>query len=186
MAKEPSERFHSRDYDLYVEYGDVMDPIVEKSLSHMAWANEQMLNILGDLPDEAINFSSWNPEWTIGKIVHHIVDSQGRLISRITDQQAPKEIPAVTTTLSVSDLIPMFKERDARILSLAKAPDALHSIVQNDKKVEFLTSTVIAQSMHHATEHRVQISDILAVNKMDVLNLDALSLFRYEKWLRAQ
>ncbi|MFM1985579.1 MAG: hypothetical protein RLZZ295_745, partial [Actinomycetota bacterium] len=30
----------------------------------MAWANKQMLEILKGLPDEAINFSAWNPDWT--------------------------------------------------------------------------------------------------------------------------
>jgi uncharacterized damage-inducible protein DinB len=157
-----------------------MNPIVEKSLKHMAWANEEMLNILLALPDEAMKFSSWNPDWTVGKIVHHIVDSQGRLISRITSQLPPVECPEVTTADSISDLLPLFKERDAHIFSLANEPDQMHSITQNGKKVEFLTSTVIAQSVHHAAEHRVQISDILANNKMDVLNLDSLSFFRFE------
>lgn len=146
----------------------------------MAWANEEMLNILLALPDEAMKFSSWNPDWTVGKIVHHIVDSQGRLISRITSQLPPVECPEVTTADSISDLLPLFKERDAHIFSLANEPDQMHSITQNGKKVEFLTSTVIAQSVHHAAEHRVQISDILANNKMDVLNLDSLSFFRFE------
>lgn len=146
----------------------------------MAWANEEMLNILLALPDEAMKFSSWNPDWTVGKIVHHIVDSQGRLISRITSQLPPAECPEVTTADSISDLLPLFKERDAHIFSLANEPDQMHSITQNGKKVEFLTSTVIAQSVHHAAEHRVQISDILANNKMDVLNLDSLSFFRFE------
>lgn len=160
-----------------------MNSITDKSLRHMAWANEQMLNIIIELPDDAINFSSWNTDWTIGKIVNHIVDSQGSLNARITGQPSPEKVPEAATAAGISDLILIFKERDAHILSIASAPDQIRTIERNGNKVEFLTSTVIAQSVHHATEHRVQISDILATNKMDVLNLDELSFFRFEKWL---
>lgn len=162
------------------------DPIVDKLLGHMAWANEQMLNILADLPDEAINFTAWNADWTVGKLVRHIVDSQGRIVSRITGQPAPEELQEVTTARGVSDLISVFKERDARIFSLATTPDGKHSFLQNGKEVEFVTSTFIVQSAHHATEHRAQIADILAANKMDALNLDHLSPWRYEKRHRKQ
>ena len=161
-------------------------PIVDKSLSHMAWANQQMLNVLVELPDEAINFSAWNPEWTVGKIVWHIADSQGRISSRITGQPAPEELAEVTTARAISDLLSVFKERDAHILSLATVPDETHSFIQNGKEVEFVTSTFIVQSVHHATEHRAQIADILAANKMDALNLDNLSPWRFEKWQRTQ
>ena len=44
-----------------------------------------MLTILQGLPDEAINFSAWNPDWTVGTIAHHIVIAEGRLISRIAE-----------------------------------------------------------------------------------------------------
>lgn len=162
----------------------MMNPIVDKSLKHMAWANEQMLNILVELPDEAINLSAWNPDWTVGKIVSHIADSQGRIASRITGQPAPEALAEVTTALGISELIPVFKERDAQIFSLASVPDETHSFVQNGKEIEFLTSIFIVQSIHHATEHRAQIADVLAVNKMDVLNLDNLSPWRFEKWQR--
>ena len=60
------------------------------------------------------------------------------------------------------------------------------SFVLYGNEVEFLTSTLIVQSVHHATEHRAQIADILAANKMDALNLDAISLFPFEKWQRTQ
>lgn len=160
------------------------DPIASRALRHMAWANGQMLTILSQLPDEAINFSAWNPDWTVGKIVHHIVSAQGRLIARISGEVAPEELPDLTTAAGVSDLIPVFKQRDARILDLSSGPDELRQFILYGNEVEFLTSTLFAQAVHHATEHRAQISDILAVNKMDVLNLDSISLFPFEKWER--
>lgn len=151
----------------------------------MAWANKQMLHVLQGLPDEAINFSAWNPDWTVGKIAHHIVIAEGRLISRITQQAAPVEFDPPKSASDVSDLINLCAERDAQLLSLVNTPDEMRSFVRYGNEVNFLTSTILVQAVHHASEHRAQISDILAANKMDVLNLDEIDLWSFEKWERS-
>jgi uncharacterized damage-inducible protein DinB len=148
----------------------------------MAWANNQMLTILQGLPDDAINFSAWNLDWTVGKIAHHIVIAEGRLIARIINQPAPAEPEAPTTSAGIKELISVCAERDAQLLSLIDTPDEMRTFVRYGKEVSFLTSTILVQAVHHASEHRAQISDILAANKMDVLNLDEIDLWSFEKW----
>ena len=46
--------------------------------------------------------------------------------------------------------------------------------------VQFSRATILAQVVHHSTEHRTQISDILAMNGMDVINLDSLDFWTFE------
>jgi len=150
----------------------------------MAWANKQMLTILQGLPDEAINFSAWNPDWTVGKIAHHIVIAEGRLISRIVNQPSPPEPDAPTTAAGIKELISICAERDAQLLSLVDTPDEMRTFVRYGNEVAFLTSTILVQAVHHASEHRAQISDILASNNLDVLNLDEIDLWSFEKWER--
>jgi len=162
------------------------NPLVERSFKHMAWANKQMLQILKELPDEAINFSAWNPDWTVGKIAHHIVIAEGRLISRIIQQPAPEEFEPPVTSAGIEQLITICAERDAQLLALINTPDEMRKFVRYGTEVEFLTSTILVQAVHHASEHRAQISDILAANKMDVLNLDDIDLWSFEKYSRAQ
>lgn len=162
------------------------NPLVERSFKHMAWANQQMLLILKELPDEAINFSAWNPDWTVGKIAHHIVIAEGRLISRIIQQPAPEEFEPPVTSAEIEQLITICAERDAQLLALINTPDEMRKFVRYGTEVEFLTSTILVQAVHHASEHRAQISDILAANKMDVLNLDDIDLWSFEKYSRAQ
>ena len=162
------------------------NPLVERSFKHMAWANQQMLLILKGLPDEAINFSAWNPDWTVGKIAHHIVIAEGRLISRIIQQPAPEEFEPPVTSTGIEQLITICAERDAQLLALINTPDEMRKFVRYGTEVEFLTSTILVQAVHHASEHRAQISDILAANKMDVLNLDDIDLWSFEKYSRAQ
>jgi uncharacterized damage-inducible protein DinB len=150
----------------------------------MAWANEQMLEILKGLPDEAINFSAWNPDWTVGTIAHHIVIAEGRLISRITEQSTPTEFDPPKNASDIAQLITVCAERDAQLLSLINTPDEMRKFVRYGNEVEFLTSTILVQAVHHASEHRAQISDILAANNMDVLNLDEIDLWSFEKFER--
>ena len=158
------------------------NPLVERSFKHMAWANKQMLTILQGLPDEAINFSAWNPDWTVGKIAHHIVIAEGRLISRIVNQPSPPEPDAPTTAAGIKELISICAERDAQLSSLVNTPDEMRTFVRYGNEVAFLTSTILVQAVHHASEHRAQISDILASNNLDVLNLDEIDLWSFEKW----
>ncbi len=162
------------------------NPLVERSFKHMAWANAQMFSILKGLPDEAINFSAWNPDWTVGKIAHHIVIAEGRLISRILNQPSPAENDAPTTAEGIGELIAICAERDAQLLSLIHTPDEVRTFVRYGNEVEFLTSTILVQAVHHASDHRAQISDILAANKMDVLNLDEIDLWAFEKWEKSR
>ena len=158
--------------------------LVERSFKHMAWANKQMLEILKSLPDEAINFSAWNPDWTVGTIAHHIVIAEGRLISRVIEQPAPAEFDPPKTAAEIEKLISICAERDAQLLSLIDTPDQMRKFVRYGTEVEFLTSTILVQAVHHASEHRAQISDILAANNMDVLNLDEIDLWSFEKFER--
>jgi uncharacterized damage-inducible protein DinB len=160
------------------------NPLVERSFKHMAWANKQMLQILKALPDEAINFSAWNPDWTVGTIAHHIVIAEGRLISRIIEQPAPAEFDPPKSAAEINQLINICAERDAQLLSLIDTPDQMRKFVRYGTEVEFLTSTILVQAVHHASEHRAQISDILAANNMDVLNLDEIDLWSFEKFER--
>jgi uncharacterized damage-inducible protein DinB len=164
----------------------MQNPLVHRSFKHMAWANGRMLEILSRLSDEAINFSAWNPDWTVGKIAHHIITAEGRLISRIKNQTPPEEFPAPETAHGIHSLVSICKERDDQLLELVNFPDEAHRFLRYGIEVEFLTSTILVQAVHHATEHRAQIADILAANQMDILNLDEIDLWSFEMWERTQ
>ena len=158
------------------------NPIVERSFRHMGWANSQVLTLVSGLPDEAINFSMWNPDWTVGKIAHHIVLSAGSLVSLITGALFDKGLELPKTAQDIKQLISICKERDAQLLALINTPEEIKKFIRNGAESSFLTSTILSQTINHATEHRAQISDILASNKMDVLNLDELDLWSFENW----
>ena len=158
------------------------DPTLHRLLEHMGWANQQMFTTLKSLPESTLTLSAWNPEWKIGVIAHHIVIASGRLIARISGEQAPAEGPAPTTMDELAVLTALAAERDQRLLEMADVQDGPRVFVRYGEEVQFLASTILAQAIHHATEHRAQIADILAANNQDVMNLDAMDLWSYEMW----
>ena len=157
------------------------DVTLTRLFRHMAWANNQLFTQLSTLPEAALSFSAWNPDWTVGKIANHIVIAQGRLISRIEKRSAPNEIEFPYTSEGMKNLANLAKLNDEKIQTMLDLPEEMLTFIRYGETVSFLNTSVIAQFVHHATEHRAQIADILAVNNMDVINLDAIDLWGFER-----
>jgi uncharacterized damage-inducible protein DinB len=147
----------------------------------MAWANNHLFTKLSTLPEAALSFSAWNPDWTVGKLANHIVFAQGRLISRIEKVPSPDEVEYPLTSTGMKDLSIQASINDSRIQKLLDTPDEMRTFMRYGNEVSFLTSTILAQYVFHATEHRAQIADILAANNMDVVNLDDIDLWSFER-----
>ena len=160
------------------------DVLLTRLFRHMEWANQQLFAQLSTLPEAALSYSAWNPDWTVGKIANHIVIAQGRLISRLEKVTAPTEIEFPLTSAGMKDLVAKASVNDAKIQTFLDAPEEMLTFVRYGETVSYLSTSVIAQFVHHATEHRAQIADIMAVNKMDVINLDAIDLWSFEKYER--
>lgn len=160
------------------------DVTLERLFRHMAWANNRLFTQLSELPEASLSFSAWNPEWTVGKIANHIVIAQGRFISRLekSDSQPEKEFPL--TSSGMSHLNAQSNVNDARLVQLLDTPEEMLTFIRYGEKVSYLSSSVLAQVVHHATEHRAQIADILAVNNMDVINLDDMDFWSFERFER--
>lgn len=150
----------------------------------MAWANKELFTQLTTLPESALSFTAWNPEWSVGKIANHIVIAQGRLISRLQKESAPEEVEFAYTSDGMRKLLVKAAENDTKIMKFLDMPEEMLTFVRYGETVSFLSTSVIAQFVHHATEHRAQIADIMAVNNMDVINLDAIDLWSFERFER--
>ena len=157
------------------------DVTLSRLFRHMAWANKELFTQLSTLPESALSYTAWNPDWSVGKIANHIVIAQGRLISRLQKQSAPEEVECEYTSDGMRKLVAKAAMNDAKIMEFLDIPEEMLTFVRYGETVSFLSTSVIAQFVHHATEHRAQIADIMAVNKMDVINLDAIDLWSFER-----
>jgi len=157
------------------------DQSLIKLFKHMAWANHSVFSILGELPEEALSLSAWNPEWKVGGIASHIVMAQPRLLSRLKREEPPADIEFPLTSEGMKALAAQSLKNDEEFLSWIDQADETLTFVRFGNTVSFQFSTVVAQIVHHATEHRAQIADILEVNKISAVNLDNFDLWSYER-----
>lgn len=155
--------------------------VSEKLFRHMAWANEKIFTQVSGLPEEALQYSAWNPDWTVGTICNHIVIAQGRLLARLRKESAPDDFNFPLTRKGLQDLVKKSKSNDEAIIKLIHEPEEMLTFIRFGEEVSFLRSTVLWQTIHHATDHRTQIADILECNGMSVINLDELDLWHFEK-----
>ena len=147
----------------------------------MAWANHSVFTQLSELPEEAFSYSAWNPEWTVGAVANHIVMSQPRLLARLKKETAPTETAFPLTSEGMKALAAQSLINDEAFLNWIDKSEEMLTFVRYGETVSFLNTTIVAQTVNHGIEHRAQIADILAINKMDVINLDALDPISYER-----
>ena len=157
------------------------DPTLKRLFEHAAWANQKLFSKLANLPEETFHLSAWDPEWTIGKIANHIVIGQGRYISRLQKVEAPIEDEFPLTSQGMADLVIRSSENDNKLIDLIDAPEEKITFVRFGETLEYLSSTVLAQSIYHAIEHRAQIVDTLAFNNVHVIRLDDYDHWAFER-----
>ncbi len=155
-----------------------VDPILDRLLRHMAWANAQLFDRLRTLDDAELALASPRNEWTVAMILDHLVIAAERYAARLDGSPRPGDTVPPTTIAELDALAAACARSDARIRAEASRPDG---VIDNQSfgSGRRARSTVIGQAIHHATEHRAQIAGALATNGIDAIDLDALDVWAY-------
>ena len=154
------------------------DPTLDRLLRHMAWANAALFDRLAGLPDDALALASPRNEWPVGRILAHLVDAAERYAARLEGAPRPADTEPPTTVGEVAGQARRCAAIDARLRAQAVVPDG-RSPSPDPANAGRARSTVLAQAIHHATEHRAQIAGALATNGIDAIDLDALDVWAY-------
>jgi uncharacterized damage-inducible protein DinB len=165
---------------------------MEKILKHMAWANQEILSKVADLPDEALDAYLVNPEWTVREIARHMASSATwygwRLLDKSNFTEAESaawqvkldrtEIqPATTKDLQLT--LDYLKAADVELFAAAELPEGDVLREWEGKIIVRKRSTIISQAIHHATEHRAQLVAALEARGFTTINLDDYDLWNY-------
>lgn len=150
----------------------------EKLLLHMAWANQYVLATLEKLSDSDWQLKLTEDDWSIQELANHIVLAAGGYAHRVSGV-------AVSTGLNQEMVIPLADlqvycaQADEILRIESHKPDEVNTYTREGGSVNRSRSTIISQSIHHATEHRAQISDTLKVHGIRILDLDEIDLWAY-------
>jgi uncharacterized damage-inducible protein DinB len=160
---------------------------MNRMLGHMAWANAKTITHLQSLPEEALSAFATNPEWHVAEIIHHIVDSGDHYAFRISGIPAltQPDDPSIDDVKEIADLTRLKEQAaivDKALLECVKLDDIqIEFMNYEDKLVKRWRSTILSQSIHHATEHRAQLASALEAKGFKPVDLDAIDLWAYER-----
>ena len=150
----------------------------EKLLLHMAWANQYVLGKLGEIGSDDWKLALTQDDWSIQELANHIVLAAGGYAQRVSGI-------SVSTGFEQKMEIPLEKLQeycaaaDEILRVQSHRPDEVNTYVRDGVNIERSRSTIISQSIHHATEHRAQISDTLKVHGIRILDLDEIDLWAF-------
>jgi uncharacterized damage-inducible protein DinB len=156
-----------------------IDPTSDRLFRHMAWANAQMFAVLRTLPDEVLTYCEPGNDWSLGATLHHLVEAAAFYAQRLDGQPAP--VVASEPPTAMHDLLALAAACAAADVRLHQAAHTPHGVVvrQDNPMLTRARTTVLAQAIHHATEHRAQIAGALVANGVMALNLDDLDVWAY-------
>src|SRR4051812_25432393 len=154
------------------------DPTLDRLLRHMAWANGQLVARLSEQPVEALALTAPRNEWSAGRILAHLLNAAQGYASRMKGVARPPDVEAPTSAQALADLGGLLEAADAGLRAQATEPDVLVSH-PDPARGQDLRSTILAQAIHHATEHRAQIAGALATNGNNAIDLDAIDLWEF-------
>jgi uncharacterized damage-inducible protein DinB len=156
----------------------IPDPTLDRLLRHMAWANAQLVARLLGQPLDALALTAPRNEWSAGRILAHILNAAQGYTTRLEGAPRPPNVEPPASTEELADLGARLADYDGRLRKQATEPDVLVSHPDPARGPD-LRSTILAQMIHHATEHRAQIAAALATNGNDAIDLDALDLWEF-------
>jgi uncharacterized damage-inducible protein DinB len=162
-----------------------MSATTKRLFRHMAWANQRIYSSVKGLPDLALDAYIVNPEWTAGRILQHIVSGADWYVFCLT--AAPwRDIKFPKSMLDLSILQDQLAEFDAKISSQSELPDEYITIKEDEGSWQALRSTILAQAINHAGEHRTQLIDALEYKGFSPISLDEVDLWKFGRFEREQ
>lgn len=153
------------------------DPITDRLLRHMAWANQQLIARLAEQPDEVLALTAPRNEWSAGRILVHLVNAANGYVARLEGLPRQPQAEPPTSVAELPSLAERLAASDARLREHAARPEGMAAYAGQEQA--YPRSTVIAQVIHHATEHRAQIAGALATNGNNAIDLDAIDLWEF-------
>ena len=151
---------------------------LERALRHMAWANQQVYEAADKLPEESLKSYVVNKEWTAYEILFHICNSAGFYVYRLGIGERPEEI---AEPAKVSTLKNLLKIHDQNLISAAAGEEREIEFEREGQRIRRWASTILTQSVHHATEHRAQLIDTLEFKGFKPINLDDIDLWAFDE-----
>ena len=142
----------------------------------MAWANAYVFDQMAKLSETELLLTAPKDEWSAAEILEHLT-APGYAYRLDGLDRVETFVPK--NSLEVIELKEISASLDARLRESAKTPEGFIEFTRDDMVIRRARQTILAQSIHHATEHRTQIAGIYASHGMKIIDLDSIDLWGF-------
>ena len=150
---------------------------LETSLRHLAWSNKKFFSYFEDLPVEVFTLKAADGEWTIGRLLFHIANSEAWFRYCLTGDDWT-DYEEITSRTMVPKFLNILGELDSVLVSNAAKPDDALEIKAGEQIIYATPSLILSQAVLHAAEHKGQIATILKQHGYHI-DLDTLDLWHF-------
>lgn len=152
-----------------------MNDAVIRSTRHEVWADLELLRFCEKLSPEQLAWTAKGVYGTVHNTLQHIVRAQRGYLWRLTGEEEPTDLPRDTERLvPIAELIRQEERIGQRIEALLAKPfDPTRMIQLMDGRAT--AGVILAQFIHHGSDHRAHVGTILGANGMQPPDLDVWS-----------
>lgn len=148
-----------------MEDDDTMNETLLELVRHKTWANLLLLESCERLTPEELNASAPGTYGTIHETLRHLVDSDESYFATITGHRA---IPVMSDDATIGDMAQRVRQMSPSWESLVVEADLGTRDILTSDGWRTKGSIPMAQSIHHANDHRAHILTILGAHDIEL------------------
>ena len=141
---------------------------------HNTWANERLLTFLESQPASVLAATAPGAFGTIAETIVHLAAAQERYVERLAGEKRAEPVREADGWRGFPALRDSLDWSAPRLWAAAEtAVDGAElETERNGQRVTLKLATLLTQAVNHATEHRVNITTILAAAEIEHPELD--------------
>ena len=152
-----------------------MERVLTEVFQHHLWANEKLLDACEKLDDEQLGASVPGVYGTIRDTLVHLFAAETRYVAMLRSQPRPTDLNEDKPFPGFSELRRYAHLTGNELMALAEraAPDQrLKGATRDGVPYDLPVSIPLAQAINHGTEHRANITTVMAALGLDAPVLD--------------
>jgi uncharacterized damage-inducible protein DinB len=150
---------------------------LETSLKHLAWSNQKFFSYFGDKSQEVFGLRAADGEWSIGRILTHLVGSSEWYRYCLTGEKWT-DLKRITNGEIAFEYLPIIEKLDSVLINNLSKPDEALIIEGDGEIIHASRSLILSQAVMHAAEHKGQIAAILKQHGHHI-DLDSLDVWAF-------
>jgi uncharacterized damage-inducible protein DinB len=154
-----------------------MEPL-DEAFQHNNWATEQLIRHLRTLPPAALTATCPGVYGEVLATLSHMIAADSRYLADLERTPRPLRGPGPDEIHSLDELADQLRDQAVRwrvLLPRIGQVDVTLAPRADRPELPHATNLLVAQALHHGTDHRTQICTVLSSNGYETPDLDVWS-----------